>query len=520
MSDPAYGAILRRDAVDQLALNPTASHRWHSLVDLSMADPAPAACDELAALVRARIRADGVAGFFRATFLFDLVGDRAELTRAGELLLTIRPYDADRLMAFTVYQWGVAVAHAGGHASLREQLSAARAPALMVRAGMHLSAAAAGMIAPRRVTALHKVALLAPFLGNAFHPPTAMVLQQAEVLCSLGLQVKLFAPQEFLQPHMAHYLGCRGSLTIDPPELTALAARIPNGVEASLGDARVSMMRRWLDTLAGIARFDPDLVMFVGLSSPLMQPLYAARPTLGLGIHAVSPMAPLDAWLTADPARAGLAASEWGAELPAPEGHYHPYRVQLAPPTAARTREEFGIAPDQLAMVTVGARLHSEIAGPWAARMLETLARHPQMVWLLIGAQGELPPALAAANPAQLRLLPHRTDLRSVVRCCDIYLNPPRLGGGFSAAEAMAEGLPVLALANGDAGSKLAGMACVDDDAWFSQLEALLASAPLRAQTGAAMQSHFRHSVDLASSGPSLLQACELALHRFRARQG
>jgi glycosyltransferase involved in cell wall biosynthesis len=258
--------------------------------------------------------------------------------------------------------------------------------------------------------------------------------------------------------------------------------------------------------------------MFVGLSSPLMAPLYAARPVLGLGIHAVSPMAPVDAWLAADAARAGCASNEWGDALPPAFGHYHPFRVRLGPAAAPVTSEQLGMAPGQLAMITAGARLADEITGTWAARMRETLERHPQLVWVLVGGAGALPPALATANPAQLRLLPHRTDLRSVMRCCGLYANPNRLGGGLSVAEAMAEGLPVLAFAGADGGSKLGGMALAGEQAYFDQLEALLASPALRAQTGAAMQAHFHVALDLDQSGPSLLRACELAVERFRMR--
>jgi glycosyltransferase involved in cell wall biosynthesis len=279
------------------------------------------------------------------------------------------------------------------------------------------------------------------------------------------------------------------------------------------------MMGRWLGMLDTIGQFDPDLVMFVGLKSPLVFPLYAARPVLALGIHAVAPMVPADVWLTADPSQAGVTSVEWDGALPAAFGHYHPFRIKLGPEGAPLVSAELGIETEQLAMITVGARLNTEITGPWAARMLAMLARHPQLVWVLAGGQGRLPPALAGADPAQIRLLPHRTDLRSVLRCCDLYVNPPRVGGGFSAAEAMAEALPVLAYADGDAGSKLGDMAPRDEQSYFDRLEALLASPALRAATGAAMQAHFRSSLDLDRAGPSLRQACELALERFRARQ-
>lgn len=519
MNDHALHA-LRIDAVEQLTLNPTASHRWHALVDIFNTAPTPAARAELSAAVRARISPDGVAGFFRATFLADLTREPAQLTTAARLLHTIAPYDADRLMAFLYHQWGVAVRDDTSHSDFRARMLLADVPALTARAGRHLAATLSGspLAARAAPTTLRKVALVVPFIGAATHPPTEMALQQAALLRSLGLEVKLFSCQEMLQPHMAHYLGSKSMLSVTAPVINALAARLPPGTSASLGDRRLSLMGRWTEMHALVRQFDPDLVLFVGLASPLMQPLYEALPVLGLNVHAVSPIAPVDVWLTADAARAGRTSSEWGDALPPAFGHYHPFRSKTAAPAAPLTREQLGLAPGQLALITVGARLKHEIAGAWAQRMCDILARHPQLVWMLAGGPGELPPALAGVNPDQLRLLAHRTDLRSVLARCDMYVNPPRLGGGLSAAEAMAEGLPVLALADGDAGSKLGGMAVLDEQAYFELLEALLASPDLRAQTGAAAQQRYRLVLDLAGSGPSLMQACELALERFRAR--
>ena len=43
-----------------------------------------------------------------------------------------------------------------------------------------------------------------------------------------------------------------------------------------------------------------------------------------------------------------------------------------------------------------------------------------------------------------------QSDPLAVCECCDIYLNPRRLGGGTSAAEALSKGLPALTLNYGD----------------------------------------------------------------------
>ncbi len=150
--------------------------------------------------------------------------------------------------------------------------------------------------------------------------------------------------------------------------------------------------------------------------------------------------------------------------------------------------------------------------------MLTLLLLHPQVVWMLVGGNGGLPAALAAAPAPQLRLVGHQSDLRSLMRCADVYVNPARIGGGFSVAEAMAEGLPTLTLADSDGGDKLGPFAAEDMDGYFAQLEALLADGSLRTQRGAQLRQRFQEVLDIERSGPSLLMACELARQRFVGR--
>lgn len=516
MHVPPLLAILLEDAVDRIAQAPYASFRWHMLGKLLGANPDAAVRAWLQALVLARLPADGEAGFLRATFLADLNGDPACTAQAAQQLLLLAPFDAERVMAFASYQWGRAVADLADHQHFIDALRNARLPDLMHLAGQRLSALAS---LPRRpVTSVRKVALLVPMLGNAIHPPTDMALQQAALLTALGCAVTLYACQELVQPMMEHHLGFPGHVVAPLPDLAALPARLPPGVQVTLADSRLSMMRRWREVLAVIARDDPDLVMFVGLNSPLLQPLYEARPVLGLGVHALAPMAPVDVWLAADPEKAACASSTWGNAMPPAFGHHHPYRVlrKAAPPLQ---RKDLDLPADALVLLTVGARLASEINGPWAQRMLAVLERHPRTVWLLAGGIGEVPAALQGARPGQVRTSPHRADLGGVYRLSDVVINPPRVGGGLSTAEAMAEGVPVLALAGGDSGHKMGNLAMADDTRYFAVLDELLTTPTLRASMGQAMRQRFDDTLDLSRSGPSLRAACELAVARFAMRQ-
>lgn len=519
MSDANLQQHLLADALEQLSLNPTDVQRWRALLDARNADPQPALDAELVAAVRARLPADGVAGFLRAGMLGALTRGAACYDEAGAVLLACVPVDVERIMAFATLLWVIGVYGTLDNVRWTAFLRAASLPALLRLAGDELTGTARPLGAPRRVDMVRRIAVVAPTLAGPNHPPSKMALQQACLLREAGYEVALFACQETEQPHLRHYLVVDPQVGSAITDARALQAHLPGGMSATLSDTRWSLMARWRGMLDTLGSFDPDLVMFVGLQSPLMFPLHAARPVLAMNVHAFAPLVPADAWLCADAAAAGRVGCPWGDALGPASAHHHPFRVQAPAPAAIPlTRAELGLAPHELLVISVGGRLADEISASWAARMQAVLARHPRAVWLLAGGDGVLPPALAHADPARVRVLAHTDRLASLLPSCDVYANPPRMGGGLSAGEAMAAGLPVLALAGGDAGSKLGELAQADDDAYFSQLERLLVDVAARAQLGARMRERFDSTLDLAHSHASLRAACALALARFKER--
>src|SRR5262249_40201033 len=153
--------------------------------------------------------------------------------------------------------------------------------------------------------------------------------------------------------------------------------------------------------------------------------------------------------------QAGQSRAHWGPSMGASLACHHPFRVRERPLTPGVTRASLGLPDDKLILVTAGARLHTEIGGDWAAAMRELVAGRSDVLWLMVGGDGCLPPALDGCDPAKLRLMPHRTDIQDLLRHSDIYVNPPRMGGGFSVVDAMAAGLPVAAFRGTDGGNKL-----------------------------------------------------------------
>lgn len=507
------------DAFGRVRLSPEASAPWHALLEAYDAVDDPNIRVLTQRMVADQAPTDGVAGFLRASFLSGLEDGDAFAAEAGAALEAIRPVDLDRLMAFAGYEWGRAVAREGGRARFARRLIATRLPQLMAMAGEVLAEDAVDLPV-RPIDGVKRVALVTPFLSFAGHPPTVLALKQAGLLQAAGLTVKAFACQEPLIPGMRDYLGNRGEILAAPPDLRDLAALAPAGLTISLGDAAFPLHHRWRETLREIGEFDPDLILFVGLFSPLITPLHKVRPVLGLSIHAVTPMAPVDAWLTSDPHLADRALTPWGNALPPAWGIHHPFRVSLRPRAWSITRDQLEVGPDDLVLVSVGARLDAEIGGEWAARMVALMESRPDIVWMLVGGGGALPQALSVLPEHRIRRVPHQEDIRAVLACCDVFVNPARLGGGFSVAEAMAEGVAVCALADSDGGDKLGGYAVVDLTAYFELLSALLDDPARRRGLGESLRARFFASLDLDRSGPSLLAACQTTLDRFSRRGG
>lgn len=514
---PTQAPAALRDSLQQTLSKPDDFRVWHALRDAYYAAEAANFRAEVVASLLASVPDHGVAAFLRATFLSAATGERHWSTLAGQIALTLEPASADRLMAFCVVEWGHTVMHGLDRSAFIVALHASGIPPLMAQMGRMLSALAPPLSA-RAIPWLHRVAVLCPYLGSEAHPPSSMALHQVTLLQNMGLQVRLFSCQETRVTQAEQYFGSKATLLTPPATPERLQQLASMGVDVQLADDSLPLMVRWQSMLANIAAYDPDLILFVGLNSPLLAPLYATRPVLGLCVHATPPMAAVDVWLTSTPALAQCHSAPWVPDFPPALGHYHPFRVKLKPATHARTREEFDLQPGQIALISAGFRLESEINGEWAARMLALLQHHPQVVWMLVGGNGGLPAALAAAPQQQLRLVKHQPDLRSLMRCADMYVNPARIGGGFSVAEAMAEGLPTLALADSDGGDKLGPFAAEHMDGYFAQLDALLADGKLRAQRGAQLRQRFQDVLDIERSGPSLLMACELARQRFVAR--
>jgi len=497
------------DALDRTLREPQCARRWHSMMAIWEAGADESDKRSVLDALKAAPYDDVRAEILRLSFLGRACGDSRYEHSAAAAVLAATPDDPDRLAAFMAFEWLSALQDLGQRAEFVATLAASRVPQMAVRQMEHAAMAIPAGFVPRVPQDIRRVAVVVPFVGNRLHTPSVMAVEQCIVLARAGMQVKIFSAQELTPPDAGLFRGDGRELKLPPLDAAAWARNLPTGVGMTVSDSRFGMTGRWRNMMPALAEFDPDVVLLVGLYSPLAAALHTRRPTLGISVNTVAPIAPLDVWLTGDPQPGS--PDPWSNAFPPPRRLYHPYRVRRSQARSGVDRAALGLGPASVVWVTAGFRLEHEIRGNWAMRMLHLLAEQPDAVWLLVGGDGKLPPALQHAPAGRVLALATRKDVPDVLRCSDVYVNPPRMGGGFSVVEAMAEGLPVVAFAGCDGGDKVGESAAADIDGYLASLATLTANPDLRRDRGSAMRQRFHERFDLDASGPALLAACRLA---------
>lgn len=118
-------------------------------------------------------------------------------------------------------------------------------------------------------------------------------------------------------------------------------------------------------------------------------------------------------------------------------------------------RKKYGLTDEDVVVITVGERLQSEMSNELAEQMCELMCSDNKVKWLIVGCN-EFPyinrnyKDLISRN---VIFIGYENDLPGLYGICDIYLNPPRTGGGSSVAWAAQQGLAIASpLKAGDGG--------------------------------------------------------------------
>ncbi|MCL2216607.1 MAG: glycosyltransferase [Defluviitaleaceae bacterium] len=118
--------------------------------------------------------------------------------------------------------------------------------------------------------------------------------------------------------------------------------------------------------------------------------------------------------------------------------------------TETYSRKSLGLSEDKFHICIIGNRLDGEVDSDFLNMMSETIKFGVHYVF--VGPAAAVEKNVARMDPLvnNCSFLGHQNEVLAVLEVCDLYVNPGRIGGGASVAEAMAKGLPAVTLRYGD----------------------------------------------------------------------
>lgn len=139
------------------------------------------------------------------------------------------------------------------------------------------------------------------------------------------------------------------------------------------------------------------------------------------------------------------------------------FTFELLPKKKSFTRKEFGIPENDFVLVTVGIRLDTEIDDTYIKNVIATFKWGTHIVFAGYFDR------YASYCEKYPELMEHSTfigycnDILALMEICDLYVNPKRLGGGFSIIEAFHEGKPGVTIDYGDIATAAGKLFTVND---------------------------------------------------------
>lgn len=124
-------------------------------------------------------------------------------------------------------------------------------------------------------------------------------------------------------------------------------------------------------------------------------------------------------------------------------------------------KEDFGIPDDAFVICMVGNRLNDEISEEFEKMLEEAAGKSDRIYFVFIGKCKEK--FLGNLEKERVKYLGFREDLVDVIKVTDLFVNPPRQGGGGGAVRAFSVGVPVITLPYCDVANAVGDEFCCED---------------------------------------------------------
>ncbi len=294
----------------------------------------------------------------------------------------------------------------------------------------------------------NRIVIITEQIRGMRHAPTAMTLQTVYTLQKkLGYEVLLLTctSNRMLPPWLwlitiGYYGDEKGHRTIVYREENIDVYQYPL-VKCELEDYR--------DMLSQIYEWNPLFVLNMGVNNPMADLPQKFTTVVERAMTTMAPVAEGDILV-----RSVRNSDEQEREV---EEELAPYQKQIflekkfpvvfEETDKKYTRQELGLPENRFLVAIVGNRLETEIDEAFLEVMDRILHVNSQIDFVLIGQMCQIEKSSWGGEmEKRIHYLGFCPELFGVYQVLDLYLNPKRMGGGWSSAIALKAGLPVVTL--------------------------------------------------------------------------
>jgi glycosyltransferase involved in cell wall biosynthesis len=139
------------------------------------------------------------------------------------------------------------------------------------------------------------------------------------------------------------------------------------------------------------------------------------------------------------------------------------FTFELTPKVKSITRDDYKIPKDRFVLITIGIRLDTEIQDDFIQMLQATFTYGTHIVFAGYFDRYQEYCTKYPEFAKNSTFVGYSKDILALMEICDLYVNPRRLGGGFSIIEAFHEGKPGVTTAYGDIAVAAGRDFCVQD---------------------------------------------------------
>lgn len=283
-------------------------------------------------------------------------------------------------------------------------------------------------------------------INNGVHAPTIMVFSFITVLKKyLGYEVKLYALPSNKQIDMSIWRGGK-SYKVGNYGKTKLSYE---GIEVDFEEVCMIDIENYKRVLLEIYEWNPLFVLNLGVDNPVADLPVKFTTLVERNMISECPLSEGDILFRTDKKNADL-ETEYANVL---ESYQRQIFVKDRIPAKAQkrgsiyTRKELGLPEDKFLIAIVGTRLETELSKEFLDVLKDIEILLPNVAFVFIGCLDKSWENIRELfGEGKVYYLGYCPYLCETYAALDLYLNPKRLGGGFSAEMAMEAGLPIVTL--------------------------------------------------------------------------